>query len=954
MKTKKLIVTFLAALLCLNIDAQQKLTKEQILDMSIEELSELPLEDLMAAVETLGVSSVDELFSMIMNKNVSSASKQEENSFTSPLSTSVITRDEMRTYGVSSVEEALRLIPGMIVAEKLNGIYDVQMRGLNNIPDNNLYLYTENMNILVMIDGRITHNYAVGMPALENIPISIEDIERVEVVRGATSSLYGPNAVQGVINIITQKPDNAPASVSGSVKVGNNVMQGDVALRKKFNNKISLGLTYNIQRRKRFTDKLYITPSKERYVIDEKYITGESGYISNEKLAEGLAAGTIRNVSAGADLTVDEYCHFYAAANADENGVLFNYNGSADGNVSYPDPSLSRRNDGVNGYVTFNPTSDIHFNLTGGYQYSFNNNTQVGQDNVILRGREFSTAYVNLNADIKNLKLLANYYGGCNHYCVGSAGFQMYMKMGSASAEYTIKVGDLAIKPGVGYQKVYLEDHKPETVNYNDGYGDRETSGFWGYYSQGNKSADNDDLSGSLRLDYKHNGLRLIAAGRFDKTSIPDNWNPSWQFAAAYQINDANFIRIDYGRARRSAALVNSSSNYNWHSPSMPNWMQFVGNPEAPLVSIDNFELGYRWKPSAKVLVDAEAFYSISRDYGELKAYSSMLTLPDDKLTNTLGGLITGQVDPTQLNAMLPTLFGSKAYIRYDNMPFKVHQMGLSMNIDWIISPKLIAKINANLQQTKVDKYYQYSQVEMITKQLTKSAEVTTQNIGLLIPEIMGGVQVAANEAAMAVMMNGGTEEEAQLAASKAGMAYVGSFTGYTPVHPYREKFDAMDEAGKNEFLANLLEKHKNGEMVDGNVRPLGLYYAMKYRIEYNKETKEYYFGSSVAEEPQTTDGYKHKAAPSFYGTLGLIYKPIDKLSFSTFAYFMSKRELSTIFGLDKIDPVFTMNLKAGYKPIQNCEIFFEAHDLFNSDKKQSAYTDKIRGVYSFGVNFEF
>lgn len=79
--------------------------------MSTEQLSELPLEDLMAAVETLGVSSVDELFALIMNKNVSSASKQEENTFTSPLSTTVITHDEMRTYGVTTIEEAFRLIP---------------------------------------------------------------------------------------------------------------------------------------------------------------------------------------------------------------------------------------------------------------------------------------------------------------------------------------------------------------------------------------------------------------------------------------------------------------------------------------------------------------------------------------------------------------------------------------------------------------------------------------------------------------------------------------------------------------------------------------------------------------------------------------------------------------------------------------------------------------------------
>ena len=95
-----------------------KITKEQVLSMSIDELSELPLEDLMAAVEALGVSSVDELFAMIMNKNVSSASKSEESSFTSPLATTVITRDELRTYGATTIEDAFRRADALMYAKK--------------------------------------------------------------------------------------------------------------------------------------------------------------------------------------------------------------------------------------------------------------------------------------------------------------------------------------------------------------------------------------------------------------------------------------------------------------------------------------------------------------------------------------------------------------------------------------------------------------------------------------------------------------------------------------------------------------------------------------------------------------------------------------------------------------------------------------------------------------------
>lgn len=942
-----------AMLVATNVDAQQKLTKEQIMKMSTEELSELPLEDLMEAVETLGVSSVDELFALIMNKNVSSASKTEENSFVSPLSSTVITHDEIRTYGCSTVEEVLRLVPGMIVSEKLNGVFDVQMRGLSNIPDNNLYLYSENMNILLMIDGRVSHNYAVGVPGLENIPISIEDIDRVEVVRGATSSLYGPNAVQGVINIITQKPDNAQTQVSGSLKAGNSMMQGDIALRKNLG-KVSIGLTYNINRRKRDKSTLYIAPTSQTYIIKDPSLMTENGYMTNQAFAQGLASGTIEDVSAGRDITLDEYAHYYAAAGNDDNGILFSLKGIGNIREAYPDVNTSRMNDGVNGYVTITPSTGTRIDVTGGYQYSHQNNTQVGQDNIIFRGREFSTAYVNATADIKNLRLQANYAGGCNHYCMGSAGFQMYMKQASASAEYTLNVGGLGIKPGVGYQYFELSDHKPVMLDFHDGTGLHESSGFWGYYSQGNNKVDNDDLYGSLRLDYNLNGLRLIGAGRFDKTTIPDEWNPSWQFVAAYEFNNSNFLRFNYGRATRSAALVNTSSNYNWHNASMPHWIQFMGNEEAKLVNIDNFELGYRWKPSEKILIDAEAFYSISRNYGELKAYKSMLTLSNEDLSSSLTGLMMGTLTAEQLGAALPNMFGSKAYIRYDEMPFKVYQKGISVNMDWIISPKLIAKINANWQDTKIDNYYQYSQADMIRQQLMTSAAVTTTNITPLIGEIMMNVQTVAQEAAMKVMMGGGSEQEAQMAGMGAASKYVGDCTGYTPVHPYRDQYDAMSDAEKQTYLAGLQEKYQKGEMVDGNIRPLGLYYAMKYNIEYNRETSEYYFGSSVVEDPETKDGYKHKANPSIYGSFGLIYKPIEQLNVSTFGYFMSKRTICTIFGTQDIDPVYTMNLKIGYKPIDKCEIFFEAHNLFNNHTREFAYTDRIIGTYAIGVNFGF
>jgi iron complex outermembrane receptor protein len=94
-----------------------EMTREQVLSMSVDELSQLPLEDLMAAMDLMGVSSMEELTNLLINKDVSSASKRVENAFDSPLASTVLTKQEIEMSGATTIEEALRMIPGVIVRE---------------------------------------------------------------------------------------------------------------------------------------------------------------------------------------------------------------------------------------------------------------------------------------------------------------------------------------------------------------------------------------------------------------------------------------------------------------------------------------------------------------------------------------------------------------------------------------------------------------------------------------------------------------------------------------------------------------------------------------------------------------------------------------------------------------------------------------------------------------------
>src|SRR5688572_24928634 len=141
----------------------------------------------------------------LLDIRIVSASKKSESLFDAPLSASVVTKQQIQKAGCNSIMEALRLVPGMIVREQSNGNYDIHLRGMDNLPQNAPFDMTSNTTTLVMIDSRPIYSYLRGGTFWETLPIDLNDVEKIEVVRGPAAALYGPNAVNGVINIITRK-----------------------------------------------------------------------------------------------------------------------------------------------------------------------------------------------------------------------------------------------------------------------------------------------------------------------------------------------------------------------------------------------------------------------------------------------------------------------------------------------------------------------------------------------------------------------------------------------------------------------------------------------------------------------------------------------------------------------------------------------------------------------------
>ncbi|MHC4443184.1 MAG: TonB-dependent receptor plug domain-containing protein [Planctomycetota bacterium] len=125
------------------------------------------------------------------------ATRREQKITNLPYAISVITAEDIRLSGARSIPDALRLVPGVDVAELAYGNTALSPRGLHGYYSNN---------VLVLVDGRQVYDAFFGGTLWGAWPFQLEDIERIEVIRGPGGVTWGANATNGVINIITKDP----------------------------------------------------------------------------------------------------------------------------------------------------------------------------------------------------------------------------------------------------------------------------------------------------------------------------------------------------------------------------------------------------------------------------------------------------------------------------------------------------------------------------------------------------------------------------------------------------------------------------------------------------------------------------------------------------------------------------------------------------------------------------
>jgi iron complex outermembrane receptor protein len=139
----------------------------------------------------LALVSVEDL----LNIEITSASRKEQRADAVPAAVYVITQDDIRRSGYTTLPDLFRLVPGMQVAQINGNKWAVSARGFNG-------LYADKL--LVLVDGRTVYNRLFSGVLWDAEDILLEDVDRIEIIRGPGGAMWGANAVNGVINIVTR------------------------------------------------------------------------------------------------------------------------------------------------------------------------------------------------------------------------------------------------------------------------------------------------------------------------------------------------------------------------------------------------------------------------------------------------------------------------------------------------------------------------------------------------------------------------------------------------------------------------------------------------------------------------------------------------------------------------------------------------------------------------------
>jgi iron complex outermembrane receptor protein len=231
-------------------------------------------QDQIAAASDLKSMSIEEL----MEIDVTSVSRRSESLSRAAAAITVITAEDIRRSGINSLPEALRLVNGLHVAQQTQRLWSISARGFNQGTANKL---------LVLVDGRSVYSPLFSGVYWDVQDVLLEDVERIEVIRGPGATLWGANAVNGVINIITRKAEATQGGLA--VAGGGNEERGFAGGR--WGGTLGERGHYRVYGKYRSVDALAFADGRD--AIDDMWL-GKGGFRADWKAAEGDADYTVQ------------------------------------------------------------------------------------------------------------------------------------------------------------------------------------------------------------------------------------------------------------------------------------------------------------------------------------------------------------------------------------------------------------------------------------------------------------------------------------------------------------------------------------------------------------------------------------------------------------------------------------------------------------------------------------
>src|SRR5580658_1749377 len=148
----------------------------------------------------LGQATLEEL----MDITVTSVSRREQKLSQAAAAVFVINKEDIRRSGATNIPDLLRTVPGVDVAQIDANTWAISIRGFNDRYANK---------VLVLVDGRTVYTPTTSGVYWDQLDVPLVDIDRIEVTRGPGGTVWGANAVNGVISIITKKAEDTQGAV---------------------------------------------------------------------------------------------------------------------------------------------------------------------------------------------------------------------------------------------------------------------------------------------------------------------------------------------------------------------------------------------------------------------------------------------------------------------------------------------------------------------------------------------------------------------------------------------------------------------------------------------------------------------------------------------------------------------------------------------------------------------